>query len=92
MILAKLNTKAIKKALKNYGVTVLQCKKASGKNNIGTILVVSNSTSELALEFLHEFGVVDSFGRKHKYSKTNRDYYQFTNCFLSEEMYNEINL
>jgi len=89
MKLYKLNAQAIKKALKNYGIKVLRCRMGAGSMKNALSIVIKEEYSADTLAFFNEFGIVGSTGKAHRACAFN-GVAQFT-CFMSEQMYNELN-
>lgn len=87
----ELNAKAIKKALQNEGVKVLACKKGTGSVSGSAYIVTSSDNLEETVAILANFGIVTKRGQALKAAKTSQNYFDFGYCYMSEEMYNEIN-
>ena len=90
MKLYKLNAKAIRKALKNYGIKVLRCRMGKGSKRNALDIVINNDYAAATLSFFNEFGIVGITGKPHKVITKLSGITQFT-CFMSEDMYNELN-
>jgi len=90
MKLYKLNAQAIKKALKNYGIKVLRCRMGKGSMKSALSIVIKEEYSADTLAFFNEFGIVGGTGKAHKKAYASNGIAQFT-CFMSEDMYNELN-
>ena len=87
----QLNAKAIKKALKNEGIKVVSCKACTGSVSKAIYIVVSTKDAEKAAVFFKNAGIVGSRGSELKARKTRYDDYEFGYCYMSNEMYNELN-
>ena len=86
-----LNAKAIKKALIREGVKVLSCKKGTGSVAGSANIVTSSDNLKETVAILANFGIVTRRGQALKAAKTSQNYFDFGYCYMSEEMYNEIN-
>ena len=87
----KLNAKAIRKALKNYGIKVRRCVNGKGSMRNAVLIVVDAAFVSETMAFFNEFGVVNSLGKPHKKPSTRFGTADFSACFMSEKMYNELN-
>ena len=86
-----LNAKAIKKALKGEGIKVECCKKCYGSQKGAAYIATSVVNLEKTVWTLNNMGIVDGSGHSIKLGTTNYDWYDFGACYMSEEMYKELN-
>ncbi len=90
MKLYKLNAQAIKKALKSHGIKVLRCRLGKGSIKNALSIVIKEEYAADTLAFFNEFGIVGSTGKAYRKAHAFNGVAQFT-CFMSEQMYNELN-
>lgn len=91
MKLYKLDSKAIRKALKNYGIKVRRCAQGKGSLKNAALIVVDAEYVDRTLNFFNEFGIVNSLGKPHRMPSTRFGTADFSACFMCETMYNELN-
>jgi hypothetical protein len=91
MKIYKLNAQAIRKALKNYGIKVRRCVQGKGSLKNAALIVVDAAYVSETLNFFNEFGIVNSLGKAHRMPSTAYGVADFSACFMSETMYDEIN-
>lgn len=90
--LYSLNTKAIKKAMKNSMIDVKSCYQVSrGSSKGATTITVATIDAGTAVEFFKNLGIVDCMGKRINLLKCSRDEYTFTSVFVSQEMFDELN-
>ena len=86
-----LNTKAIKKAMKNHGIKVIHCYRGKGTTKNATMINIDAADIDKALHFFNEFGIVSCTGTKHFKMKSNGGLYRIGSCYMTEAMYKELN-
>lgn len=87
----KLNTQAIRKALKNYGIKVRRCVQGTGSQKNATLITVDAEFLAETIAFFNEFGIVNIMGKPHRMPSTRFGTADFGACYMSEKMYNELN-
>lgn len=85
-----LDAKAIKKAMKSYGIKVKRCAKGAGSQKKAALIVVCASSLEDTIRFFAEFGIVNFRGKTHRTPSTSYGYADFGACYMSESMYLEL--
>jgi len=86
-----LNAKSIKKALKANGINVISCMNGKGTSKTATYITIDTCCVDDALSFFNELGIVSATGAPHTRRKSSRSEYTFGACFMSQEMYSELN-
>jgi len=88
-----LNTKSLRKSLKDSGIEVVKCHKGKGSSKNAVYISVTCRTAESAVKMLRNIGVVSATGKAH-FLLSISDYdgvYSFGACYLSDEVFSEMN-
>lgn len=92
MKLFPLNSKAIKKFLKDYGIGVLSCYKGKGTTRNATYITVAFEDAKRFALIAEDLGIVSCTGRKFVIpTKSRSGKWSVEACYMSEAMHNEIN-
>jgi len=88
----ELNAVALKKGLKNSLINVLKCYKGRGTTKKATYIVIDSKDVDRCLETFLNLGIVSATGKPHfKLKYTDGKPYDFGACYMTDEMYNELN-
>jgi hypothetical protein len=86
-----LSAKNIKKAMKHYGINPLRCCKGNGATKEAALITVKAEDYDKTAKFFKEFGIVNYAGITHRKPSTSMGTADFGACYMSEEMYKELN-